>query len=80
MDGFLDISVVIEFFGGNRKVIEGFFLGEIYVFFVIVFFEFYCGSLKEREELMFEMILKVEFNEEVVKIVGVIFRDLMKKG
>ncbi|WP_297507617.1 type II toxin-antitoxin system VapC family toxin [Thermococcus sp.] len=80
MDGLLDTSVVIELFGGNRKVIEGLSPGETYALPAIVVFELYCGHLKEREELMLEMMPKVEFNEEAAKIAGAIFRDLMKKG
>jgi tRNA(fMet)-specific endonuclease VapC len=80
MDGLLDTSVVIELFGGNRKVIEGLSPGGTYALPTIVLFELYCGSLKEREELMLEMIPKVEFNGEAAKIAGAIFRDLMKKG
>ena len=80
MDGLLDTSVVIELFGGNRKVIEGLSPGGTYALPTIVVFELYCGHLKEREELMLEMMPKVEFNEEAAKIAGAIFRDLMKKG
>ncbi|WP_335755234.1 type II toxin-antitoxin system VapC family toxin [Thermococcus siculi] len=46
----------------------------------MVVFELYCGRLKEREELMLEMMPKVEFNEEAAKIAGTIFKDLMRKG
>ncbi|WP_456365499.1 type II toxin-antitoxin system VapC family toxin [Thermococcus sp.] len=80
MDGLLDTSVVIELFGGNRKVIEGLSPRGTYALPTIVVFELYCGHLKEREELMLEMMPKVEFNEEAAKIAGAIFRDLMKKG
>lgn len=80
MDGLLDTSVVIELFGGNRKVIGGLSPGGTYALPAIVLFELYCGSLKEREGLMLEMMPKVEFNEEAAKIAGAIFRDLMKKG
>ncbi|WP_297069722.1 type II toxin-antitoxin system VapC family toxin [Thermococcus sp.] len=80
MDGLLDTSVVIELFGGNRKVIEGLSPGGTYALPTIVVFELYCGHLKEREQLMVEMMPKVEFNEEAAKIAGAIFRDLMKKG
>lgn len=80
MDGLLDTSVVIELFGGNRKVIEALSPGETYALPTIVVFELYCGHLKEREELMLEVMPKVEFNEEAAKIAGAMFRDLMKKG
>ncbi len=80
MDGLLDTSVVIEIFGGNRRVIEGLSPGETYALPTVVVFELYCGHLKEREELMLEMMPKVEFNEEAAKIAGAIFRDLMKNG
>ena len=80
MDELLDTSVVIELFGGNRRVIEALSPGGTYALPTIAVFELYCGHLKEREELMLEMMPKVEFNEEAAKIAGAIFRDLMKKG
>ncbi len=72
--------MVIELFRGNRKVIEGLSPGGTYTLPTIIVFELYCGHLKEREELMLEIMPKVEFNEEAAKIAGAVFRDLMKKG
>ena len=82
MDGLLDTSVVIELFGGNRKVVEELYQegDREYHLPTIVLFELHCGHLKEREELMLEMMPKVEFDENSAKVAGAIFRDLMKKG
>jgi len=80
MDGFLDTSVVIEIFCGNRKVIERLEAEKTYYIPTIVLFELYCAHLKEREELMLEMMPKVEFDENSAKVAGAIFRDLKKKG
>ena len=81
MDGLLDTSVVIELFGGNRKIVEALYSEEMeYALPTVVLFELHCGHLKEREELMLEMMPKVEFDENSAKIAGAIFRDLMKKG
>jgi len=81
MDGLLDTSVVIELFGGNRKIVEALYREESeYALPTVVLFELHCGHLKEREELMLEMMPKVEFDENSAKIAGAIFRDLMKKG
>ncbi len=81
MDGLLDTSVVIELFGGNRKIVEALYREEReYALPTVVLFELHCGHLKEREELMLEMMPKVEFDENSAKIAGAIFRDLIKKG
>ncbi len=81
MDKLLDTSVVIEVFGGNRKVIEQLYQNNVtYSLPTIVVFELYSGHLKEREELMMEMMPKVEFDEESAKVAGKIFRDMLKKG
>ncbi|USS40237.1 type II toxin-antitoxin system VapC family toxin [Thermococcus aggregans] len=82
MDGLLDTSVVIEIFGGNRRVVDGLYQegNKEYSLPTVVLFELHCGHLKEREELMLEMIPKVEFDENSAKIAGAIFRDMMKKG
>ncbi|AEC51895.1 nucleic acid-binding protein [Pyrococcus sp. NA2] len=80
MDKLLDTSVIVEIFGGNKKVIESLSPNETYAIPTIVLFELYCGNLKEREVLMLEMIPKVEFNEEAAKIAGWMFQDLKEKG
>ncbi|MCD6189585.1 MAG: type II toxin-antitoxin system VapC family toxin [Thermococcus sp.] len=78
----LDTSVVIELFGGNRKVIEELYKegDKEYYLPVIALFELHCGHLKEREELMLEMMPHVDFDRNSAKVAGAIFRDMKKKG
>jgi len=78
----LDTSVVIELFGGNRKVLEELYKegDKEYYLPVIALFELQCGHLKEREELMLEMMPYVDFDRNSAKVAGAIFRDMKKKG
>ena len=50
------------------------------VVLTITLFELYCGTLKEREKVFLERIPKLEFEESVAKLAGMIYRDLKAKG
>ena len=81
MDAILDTSIIIEIFRGNNKIIAQLLNKELIVgLSAITLFELYCGTLKEKEELMLEKLPKLEFDEKSAKIAGKIFRDLKKKG
>ncbi len=81
MDAILDTSVVIEIFKGNSEILKRLRSSStIYGISVITLFELYCGSLKEKEEILLEKIPKLEFDEKSAKLAGKIFKDLKSKG
>ncbi|MFO7967197.1 MAG: type II toxin-antitoxin system VapC family toxin [Archaeoglobaceae archaeon] len=81
MDAVIDTSVVIEIFGGNKTILNDLRDRELtYGITTITLFELYCGTLKEKEELMIEKLPKLEFEERSAKIGGEMFRDLKTKG
>ncbi len=80
MDAILDTSVIIEVFKGNSKVVKSLPSEWVYGLSAITVFELYCGTLKEKEELMIEKLPKLHFDEKSAKIAGEIYRDLKKKG
>jgi len=71
MGELLDTSVLIEIFSGNKKILEQLSkYNSTFELPSIVVFELYCGTLKEREEVMLEMMPKVPFDDESAKIAG----------
>ena len=69
MDAILDTSVIIELFGGNKRILDE--LKDettVYGISVITLFELHCGTLKEREEMFLEKIPKLDFDEKKCKV------------
>lgn len=63
MDLILDTSVVIEIFGGNKKVLHYLsrYRDKVFGISTVTEFELFCVELKEREEVFKEYGLDVEF-------------------
>ncbi len=81
MDAIIDTSVIIEIFRGNKTTLNNLRDKELtYGITTITLFELYCGTLKEKEELMIEKLPKTGFEEKSARIGGEMFRDLKKKG
>lgn len=81
MDAIIDTSIVIEIFRGNETILNNLRDKEFtYGITTITLFELYCGTLKEKEELMIEKLPKTEFEERSARIGGEMFRDLKAKG
>lgn len=82
MDLILDTSVVIEIFGGNKKVLDYLsrYKDKVFGISSITEFELFCVELKEKEVIMLDNLPTREFDKKAGRIGGHIFRDLKKAG
>jgi len=82
MDLILDTSVVIEIFGGNKKVLDYLSrdMDKVFGISCITEFELFCVELKEREVIMLDNLPTREFDKKAGRIGGYIFRDLKRAG
>ena len=82
MDLILDTSVVIEIFGGNKKVLDYLsrYKDKVFGISSITEFELFSVELKEKEVIMLDNLPTREFDKKAGRIGGHIFRDLKKAG
>jgi tRNA(fMet)-specific endonuclease VapC len=82
MDLSLDTSVVIEIFGGNKRVLDYLskYKDKVFGITSITEFELFCVELKDREVIMLDNLPTQEFDKKAGRIGGHIFRDLKKAG
>ena len=75
MDLILDTSVVIEIFGGNKKVFGYLsrYKDKVFGISSITEFELFCVELKEKEVIMLDNLPTREFDKKAGRIGGHIY-------